>query len=107
MGRPEAPLELTASYVKTMDLIIHTTQENVVIDILALGRDGLLAGRGGITKNERQVSVGRGSVVVTATFSDRSFALLPIECQPDQDRILIEANSGVLAISSKTATSQK
>ena len=107
MGRPEAPIELTASYVKTMDLIIQTTQENVVIDIFALGRDGLLAGRGGITKNERQVSVGRGSVVVSATFSDRSFALLPIECQPDQDRILIEANSGVLAISSKTATSQK
>ncbi|MCX6868800.1 MAG: transglutaminase-like domain-containing protein [Verrucomicrobia bacterium] len=108
MARPEAPFEITATYVKTMEIVIHATQENVVVSLLAPGRHELMAARGtDEIKNERQACIGRGAVVVAASFSNRSFALLPIDCPPDQDQILIEADAGNLSITANATTLRK
>ena len=108
MARPEAPMEITGTYVKTMEIVIHANREDVVVSLLAPGRHELMASRGtDEIKNERQACIGRGAVVVSAAFSNRSFALLPIDCPADQDRILIEADAGGLAITANATTLRK
>lgn len=108
MARPEAPIEITETYVKTMEIVIHATQENVVVSLLAPGRHELMAARGtDEIKNERQARIGRGAVVVAASFSNRSFALFPIDCPADQNQILIEADAGNLSITANATTLRK
>jgi len=99
MARPEAPLEVTGSYTETVEIIIHSSDESLAVQLLTVGRDQLLSARGNeITRNERQATIGVGSVVIAASFGMRSFALLPLECAPGQEQLHITAESGSLAI---------
>ena len=99
MARPEAPIEITNSYVDTVEIIVDSSEKNLEVQFLALGEDRLMPARGQENmRNERRASIGRGSVVIAASFGMRSFALLPVECGPDQDRIHIKAEAGGLAL---------
>lgn len=101
MARPEAPLEITGSYAETVDITIHSTDESLVVQLLAVGRDQLLPARGSeraATGNDRHATIGSGGVVIAASFGMRSFALLPVETAPGQEELHVGAESGGLAI---------
>jgi hypothetical protein len=105
MARPEAPLEITGSYAETVDLTIHSSDESLVVQLLVVGRDQLLPARGHEgTRNERHITIGAGACVIAASFGMRSFALLPVECAPNQKTIRIAAESGGLAIAESPET---
>lgn len=104
MARPEAPIEITANYVKTIAITIRATQEDVDVSLMVLGKKELLPARDGDEiKNERQVSIGRGPVIIAASFGKRYFALLPIECPPDQEQLTIEADAGTLKLATSNS----
>ena len=99
MACPEAPIEITRSYVKTVEIIIHSLDENLVVQLMTAGSGRLLPARGQeLTKNERNAVIGRGSVVIAASFGMRSFAIMPVKCEPNQEQIHIKAETGGLSI---------
>lgn len=104
MARPEAPIEITSSYVETVELKFDAPQQDVDICLMVQGREELMPARGSeveVMTNERKVRIGKGPAVIAAAFSNRSFALLPIDCPPGTERISISANGGNLAIGGK------
>jgi len=99
MARPEEPVEITGSYVETMRVEIIARQENVTVQLMVVGRDGLVAAHGNeIMGSGLGYDVGRGPLIVAATFSNRAFALLPVERPPAGSAILVLAEAGKLSI---------
>jgi hypothetical protein len=109
VAKPEAPVEVTRSYVLTTAITFDTKAanfsdleaQNVNISMMLLGRDGLLSARGNDPddlKSELSAQVGPGSVYIVASFAKRGFALLPIVIQPGTARITIRAADGLLSI---------
>jgi hypothetical protein len=101
MARPEAPVEITGSYVETVEVTFDVSVQDVDISLMVQGREELMPARGSEVesmRNERKVRIGRGPAVIAAAFSNRSFALLPVDCPPGTEQISILANGGNLAI---------
>jgi len=99
MARPEEPVEITGSYVETMRVEILARQENVVVQLMVAGSERLLAAHGNeIIGSGLGYNVGKGALIVAATFSNRSFALLPVECPPGGNAVFVVAEAGKLSI---------
>lgn len=105
LARPESPLEVTEKYAETVEITFHSTQEKVDIGIMVFGKTGLLPARGMEIENAksgRVASVGRGTVIIAASFNNRAFALLPVEIPPDTQTMAIDAEDGELRVSART-----
>lgn len=106
MARPEAPLEVTESYADTVEIAFNSTQEGTDIGLMILGKAGLLPARGmeiEDAKCERLVKIGRGPIIITASFGNRAFALLPVEILPDTQTMVVDAEDGELRVGTRTA----
>lgn len=106
LARPEAPVEVTASYADTVEITFQSTQESVGIGIMVAGTAGLLPARGMETENaksERLARVGRGPLIIAASFDNRAFALLPVEIPPEIQTMTIDAEGGELRVRARPA----
>lgn len=108
MARPEAPQEITERYVDTALLEFKTGGGEVEISLLVFGREGLMMAAGNEvedTKKLRSLRVGKGLVVASASFGNRSFALLPIEIPQASKRLVIIADGSDLRIEAPPSAS--
>lgn len=102
LARPDNPLEITEAYAETMVLELNTPDEGVELSILVQGKDALLPYCGNdltLRGSKRFLRIGRGAVVIAASFAKRSFALLPIDPKLSTKTIEIIAEGGKLTYS--------
>lgn len=101
MAEPESPCDITGSYVDTMRVTFDATDGNVGITLLVTGSTELLpvfgndAEPGGVRDT---YTIGRGAFLVAASFSNRRFALLPIDGSMVSDHVRIQARDGSLVL---------
>lgn len=101
MARPEAPVEVTDSYVETVELSFDTHRQEVALSVMVAGNHELLPALGSEmppNHSERTIRIGRGPAIIAAAFGNRSFALLPIEPLPGAKHVVITAIDGKLSL---------
>ena len=106
LTRPKSPLEITSQYTETMEVVVMVPSADTVTSFLVKGADSLLPirGSGQFDKaNEKRVQVGRGELVVAASFGRDSFALLAIEPAENTSRVTISAEGRGLVVVSEEA----
>lgn len=99
-ARPEAPQEITASYLKVSRIAWQCESDDILVNVMILSKEGLAstqAFEAGESAKIKQCDVGPGYLILTANFGNRSYALMPIKAKPNE-KIIIEAGRGKILI---------
>lgn len=100
MAKPEAPIEVTETYVETTLLRIESPEQDVVTSFLVLGNANLMPARGQelqFMKNERIARIGLGPVIIATSFSHKAYALSTISPTIPNAEIIIRAEGNSLS----------
>lgn len=104
MAAPDAPIEVTGDYVETVKVRIQAEDPGTQVAFMIVGKEGLMPVRGNAleyARNEREILVGAGRLVVASVSSNRrSFALLPVNVSDPAKEVIVQAVDGSLSVAS-------